>query len=557
MAASDQPHPIGKKDPRVLSLVAHLRRQTGRDGVLRDHPLAQRWLADRFGGGQDPRKFRAAPLLAAVVETLRALGCRAELAGHDASPRYRAGRFQGQARTISVEWSPAALAAASPPTRAARRAASLKKRALELAAEVGRDSLASDATRRIVEYHNGLSTNKTSKLRHDLAALRPDDPRQRAIVDELLARPHMLLRTSPHTCRAVADGVSVLSLKRELRARLGLLEFDLQSAYLAIAATRFGCRRLREALEVGVDVPAFLASEIGVPGARSACKLALNGLIHGQTVPNCRDGHDDDEGEHQPGLRDRLAELAENEGAERAAAAFFAHPLVRELVRAVRGQLRELRREGGAERVDGRFVSIDEVVDGRKAGGARLRSMLAYLLSDVEACLMSAVYEVAAARPDDFTILAYLNDGAAVRIHRGGERRAQVVRAILKAVDDRARRLGIATRLVLKAAPAPTPAPAPARLSRPTLPTLPMLPALSATVSFAPAPAAEQRPPEQRPREEPPAPGAVRWVHVSRFQSVPSTWRRRGDWVAVPIGRKKKKSSPGENARRLLAGGRA
>jgi len=428
-------------DGRGQYLALRLLVATPKAGVLANHPVGQEWLAGLFG--LSPKNFRAKPLLEAVRDALVATGCAVEIGDHEAShTRYRKNRFCGQARTVTVCWTGEWLEALAeeraapeagprfdlkgrqltPRVAAERRRRQYLDRAAKILERVRADGWLSESHKRFYETYLGRSTGRLGKLAGVVRAVKPEalDPRNRAEELEKLRKiadaPWQLVRPSAKrkTFRPAPVGdANVLSLRRSTRQALGLVEVDLKSAYLSIAAVRFGCGRLQALLASGADVPAKIAGELGVD--RKLVKDAINALLFGEA------------------RRARHARL----GA--AAAAFDAHPLVQELLAGRNAFLRRARREGGIRLCsDGRFVSLDEF-------SGKLHALPTLVFSDGELFLMTSLYEI---EGRDFTVAAHLNDGAALLIHhRDEKRRGQVLRRLQRAVEQRAASIGLSTRL--------------------------------------------------------------------------------------------------------------
>jgi hypothetical protein len=267
--------------------------------------------------------------------------------------------------------------------------------------------------------------------------------------------------TSPNTPRVFAAGSSVNQLPRDVRrvAFAGCVECDLKAAQLAVVARLWGVGGLQAFLEAslrgGPSVWEELAGRAGVPLSRKPIlKTTVYSVVFGMS------------------RRNLLAQLARGEGAEggaegvgaAAAARFFRHPLVRELLRARDRAKRATAEAGGALDAWGNFVEVDAALrDGRYARRDVL-SVMSAVVQSYELRLMLPALEVVK-KEQQLYLLSWLHDGVTVHAGNRGKLGRQV-RRLARAVAREAAALGMATELEVTELPAPG-LPAPAKTACP------------------------------------------------------------------------------------------
>ena len=435
--------------------------------------------------GVDPERvlkktYRAKPFVERFMATAAADGLGVELVRHS----FLTGRCRSMLVRWPTEWKRAIareLLASCTVPRVVVRTLELWTRRKQISAHAARRAEVSAAlpvdlnpvTRDIVAYHNTQGTNRGPRLaerveavRVAAAALPEGQKREYALrtASELAAQPQQVLGASENSPRPRPDGVTLLALPKDLRPLLGLNEFDLVSAHPASAARWWGCEVLAGVLRGGGDPYKIIAADLGLSGARGrkAVKQAIIDLVYGaRRGPSefrLRSGKQVSTSGVEAELtvdlwamrtRERRSgqwksDLARATAEDRAAAArFFAHPLVAELVQC-RDAFAARLRAGEC------FLSaVGEVVCLRKRATAKqVRNAMHRLLAGDEVALVGALYAVARRYPDALTIQANLYDGVLVDFHRRDEaRNQQIVRLLTRAVEEKALELGVCTRL--------------------------------------------------------------------------------------------------------------
>jgi len=116
------------------------------------------------------------------------------------------------------------------------------------------------------------------------------------------------------------------------------------------------------------------------------------------------------------------------------------HPILAELLLLRRKWFQEIERAGGARDVWGQWHAVDEK-QGRWAG-----SVAASIIQAVEMEIIAPIFEVAA-KSDQFRICLFQHDGATLSFRAKGRKMQRAQKKLKKAVEDRARELGVSTVL--------------------------------------------------------------------------------------------------------------
>ena len=251
--------------------------------------------------------------------------------------------------------------------------------------------------------------------------------------------PRYLPSYTGNTVRVFTSGYSLCTIDKSLRRVLqpDWIELDLASAQLAIVGQDWGLAEVTEFLESGgsiwdslYDFMGWAEYRSGVPkkSAKPALKKGLYSAVFGGGKKKILDLMYSEyvSGVHYPGFLVYEGFLG----------SFFEHPLVRELMKARRGQLREIEQEEGAEDVFGETIKLKS--------GTNSRSVLAQLAQAQELQLLLPALDVAEAELDRaeekganarFWITLWQHDGFSIRV-RDKSRRSTIVRKFQKAVNE-------------------------------------------------------------------------------------------------------------------------
>jgi hypothetical protein len=250
--------------------------------------------------------------------------------------------------------------------------------------------------------------------------------------------PRYLPSYTGNTVRVFTSGYSLCTINKSLRRVLqpDWIELDLASAQLAIVAHDWGLNEVGEFLQSGgsiwdslYDFMGWAEYRWGVPkkGAKPALKKGLYSAVFGAGKERIRKLMFSEyvSSAHYPGF------LVYSNFLDR----IFEHPLIKELMRSRKEQLRQIKEEGGAEDVFGETIKLTSETN--------TRSVLAQLAQARELQLLLPALDLADAelnRADSkggsprFWITLWQHDGFSIRV-RDKTRRASIVSKFQEAVN--------------------------------------------------------------------------------------------------------------------------
>lgn len=240
------------------------------------------------------------------------------------------------------------------------------------------------------------------------------------------------------TPRIYTSGWSTAQLSANVRAVLlsGALHFDLRSAQLAIVAVLWGLPTiqgvLEDALRQGVPAWPRLLKLVGLPDNDDKVKDSFKTLVYATAY-----------GMGQENLRQLAAERFGEK-----AKALFASALMRELLRGRQARLRRLQAEGGIVDAFEEAHSLEERRSQMSKPDRAALSLLAHEAQSFELRLMQPALELAR-RTSEFRVVLWLHDGLYAAVTQP-EREGRYVERVVREVNERAERLGFATRLDFK-----------------------------------------------------------------------------------------------------------
>lgn len=231
------------------------------------------------------------------------------------------------------------------------------------------------------------------------------------------------------TCRLSPKGDSLIGLKKEVRkaATKGWWECDLRSSQFAILATVLKAPISKAFIASGKSLWRELYGFVsGIkdaeppPETKNVLKEALYSLCYGKSKIH---------------LKDFLA----LHGLEK----LLTHPILAELLSLRRKWFQEIERAGGAHDVWGQWHAVDEK-QGRWAG-----SVAATIIQAIEMEIISPIFDVAERykKSGQIRICLFQHDGATMSFRAKDKRLARAQKQLKKAVEDRARQLGVSTVL--------------------------------------------------------------------------------------------------------------
>jgi hypothetical protein len=253
-------------------------------------------------------------------------------------------------------------------------------------------------TKKLLDYMNNLPNNtiaylikKNSGRTLDVINnLEVDNKHQWNIFASILDNYNQLYQPADKTVRIFPYGERIVSLKSEVRRALthGLIEGDLKSAQLAIAANLWNVTSIKEFLTQGGSIWEYLY-QLGSTN-KDALKEVLYSLMFGM---------------HHTGTAVQLTEIGisyQN---------FAGLPLIKDLIHARNREMRRIREEGGATTCFGQRISINN--SDKEPINEQIRSILAQCCQSMELKILLPVIELANKNSGKhgFTVLLWQHDG--------------------------------------------------------------------------------------------------------------------------------------------------
>lgn len=240
---------------------------------------------------------------------------------------------------------------------------------------------------------------------------------------------YYLPSSQERTCRLSPKGDSLLGLKREVRkaATGGWWECDLRSSQFAILAATLKAPSSQDFIASGKSLWRELYGFVSgtkdaepPPETKDVLKEALYSLCYGKSKAH-------------------LKEFLALHGLDK----LLKHPILVELLSLRRKWFEEIERAGGARDVWGQWHAVDEK-QGRWAG-----SVGASIIQATEMEIISPIFDVASKsrKGNRVHIVLFQHDGATISFNAKDERLPRAQRKLKKAVEDRARELGVNTVL--------------------------------------------------------------------------------------------------------------
>jgi len=263
---------------------------------------------------------------------------------------------------------------------------------------------------------------------------------QRRVLEAILACPQQLYGPSSaeRTVRVFGLGEGLTCASKGLRRILcqDWVEVDLCNAQLAIVARLWNMPDITAFLREHGSIWPRLLSRLGVgEGAlrydeiKGVCKRALYAIIFGMRAHGVKRL-----------LREELGALGVDDPLR-----LLDDPIMSQLLERRKLQIEQLLEAGGA------FTIYDQWLPAKNR--AQVRSVLAQQAQAVELKLIVPIYELAK-DTRDFRVMLHQHDGVSIHFQR---RREMWQRRINEAVDQRAKELGIETRLEWQDTPSQAP----------------------------------------------------------------------------------------------------
>ena len=236
-------------------------------------------------------------------------------------------------------------------------------------------------------------------------------------------------RSVPHSPRLFAYGASVNQLPRKLRkiALAGTTGLDLRAAQLAIVARLWEVGPLQDFLQSGES---FWTHMLGTLKLDEANKPILKRVIYAITFGMGRTAY------HRllsEGHRSPAGDVLESGIEKKRARSFFAHRLVKALLKGRGEEAKRIRRHGGAEDAFGSWIAIRET-------GAP--AVMAAVCQSYELRLMLAA--LPHFQEGGVSIVSWLHDGVALHFRYPSKKPAQI-RRIKQAVKQAAKKMSMHT----------------------------------------------------------------------------------------------------------------
>jgi hypothetical protein len=320
------------------------------------------------------------------------------------------------------------------------------------------ESAACPLAKRLLHYLNSQPPRRFLSLLNDFpavhaAALNINDPLARAqqvrVLHNIRDSPQPFYKPTRATVRVFPVSENLLGLRKDLRRRLtqDWYEADLACAQLAICAAEWEVREVQDLLLAGADPWHHLAASLGVrldEQVKAALKRGIYGLSFGMRECNMR------------------VQLEKNFACEERASSFLAVPLVRALLQGREQRFAQIEADQGARDCFDRWLPLGKEVLAEQSplwrggkpklvtapGTFNRRSILAQLAQAKELMLLAPVIDLALAHPGThgFTITLWMHDGFSFVPHASRDG-AHWENRLIEAVDQQARRMGIATGL--------------------------------------------------------------------------------------------------------------
>lgn len=247
------------------------------------------------------------------------------------------------------------------------------------------------------------------------------------ILDAIRHNPRVYYRPSirGYTARLSAEGASIAGLKKQVRkaACKGWWEADLRSSQFAILAAKLKAPKAQAFIATGESIWhefnrfLFGIAEEPADEIKKPMKEAMYSLCFGKGKKN---------------LRLRLEQF----GISR----LLDHPILKELFSLRAKWFAEIRLDGGAHDVWGRWHALTE---DRWSG-----AIAGTVIQSIEMEIIAPVFDVArkSGKSDQFTVALFLHDGCTISFN-SEEKRPRAQAKLKKAVEDRAQSLGVSTVL--------------------------------------------------------------------------------------------------------------
>lgn len=279
-----------------------------------------------------------------------------------------------------------------------------------------------------------------SAIKAAIATLKPavQETRYR-IVSAVYRNPNVYYAPSANerTCRLSPKGDGILGLKKIVRqaATKGWWECDLQSSQFAILAAKLKAPISQAFIASGkslwreFNLFLFGIEEDPTDAVKKVLKEAIYSLCFGRS-------------------EERLKEVLGEHGF----APLLTHPILQELLALRKTWFEQIRKDGGAFDVWGQWQALDDTRDPRTGKRRWEGSVAASVIQSVEMEIIAPIFDVAAkyGESDQFKICLFQHDGCTISFN-STEKTSRAQGKLKKAVEDRARELGVATSLDFKA----------------------------------------------------------------------------------------------------------
>jgi len=233
---------------------------------------------------------------------------------------------------------------------------------------------------------------------------------------------------------------SLASIDSRIRKQLcaGWVEYDLSSAQLAIAASRWNVEPIVDFLESGGSVWQSISEHTGLGMEwKGVMKVAVYACVYGSTRGNI--------------LRTHMKEEAREKGLpynHERGQRILSHPVFEEIIEPRNEQLEQIREEGGRMDVFGRWMSMKRFAREKGGGLAAARSILACEMQAIEMSLLEPALELAEEEEEksraSWQIALFQHDGFSVKFHRS---EAHHHSRIVEAVNEKCAAEGYPTHL--------------------------------------------------------------------------------------------------------------
>jgi len=299
---------------------------------------------------------------------------------------------------------------------------------------------------KILDYLHGLNHghlfvrkmgDNDRAIKAAIDALPPDLQEIRfRILARVLRSPavHYLPSPNERTCRLSARGDSILGLKSSVRKAFcaGWVECDLRSSQFAILAAKLEAPISQAFIQSGDSLwrsfyeRTHSLKEDPPKDVKKVFKEAIYSLCFGRSVGN-------------------LTRMLNEHGV----AKLLSHPILQELLTLRTAWFEEIREDGGATDVWGQWQALDLTKDPFTKKTRRWEgAVAASVIQSVEMEIIAPIFGVAAKhrKSDRFSITLFAHDGATISFN-STEKKARAQAKLKKAVEDRAKELGVSTVL--------------------------------------------------------------------------------------------------------------